>query len=267
MIQFSFGQFYPADSVIHKLDSRTKLLGVIALIAALFIPSAGNFIPLSFTAISILVIYLLSKVPLRLALKSVKSILPIIILMSILNIFYTDEGDVLLSFWKITITTGGLWRALFMIIRIVFLIIVTSLLTYTTNPIDLTDGLERLLSPLKIFKIPVHDLAMIMTIALRFIPTLMEEANKIIAAQKSRGADIDTGSLIHRIKALIPILIPLFVSAIKRATELATAMDCRCYCGGEGRTRMKQMKLKACDYISFFICAVIITASVLLNLV
>ncbi len=267
MTQFSFGQFYPANSVIHKLDSRIKLLGVIALIAALFIPSAGNFIPLLFASAAVLVIYLLSKVPLRLALKSVKSILPIIILMSILNIFYTTDGDVLWSFWKITVTTGGLWRALFMIIRIVFLIIVTSLLTYTTNPIDLTDGLERLLSPLKIFKIPVHDLAMIMTIALRFIPTLMEEANKIIAAQKSRGADIDTGSLINRIKALIPILIPLFVSAIKRATELATAMDCRCYCGGEGRTRMKQMKLKLGDFVAIFLCIVIIAGSILLNLI
>lgn len=267
MVEFSFGQFYPANSVIHRLDARVKLIGVIALIVALFIPATGNFIPLIFAGICIVVIFALSKVPLRLALRSVKSILPIIILMSLLNIFYADEGEVLWSWWRLTITTGGLWRALFMIIRIVFLIIVTSLLTYTTNPIDLTDGLERLLSPLKIFKLPVHDLAMIMTIALRFIPTLMEEANKIIAAQKARGADIDTGSLIHRIKALIPILIPLFVSAIRRATELATAMDCRCYCGGEGRTRMKQMKLHLCDIIAFIICAVIIASTVLLNLI
>lgn len=267
MIEFSFGQFYPANSIIHKLDARIKLIGVIALIIALFIPGTGHFIPLIFAGMSIVIIFALSKVPLRLALRSVKSILPIIILMSLLNIFYANEGEVLWSWWKLTVTTGGLWRALFMIIRIVFLIIVTSLLTYTTNPIDLTDGLERLLSPLKVFKIPVHDLAMIMTIALRFIPTLMEEANKIIAAQKARGADIDTGSLIHRIKALVPILIPLFVSAIRRATELATAMDCRCYCGGDGRTRMKQMKLHLYDLFAGIICIVIIVITILLNLI
>lgn len=267
MIEFSFGQFYPTDSVIHKLDSRIKLIGVIAFIIALFIPGTGHFIPLIFSGMSIIIIFALSKVPIRLAFKSVKSILPIIILMSLLNIFYADEGTVLWSRWRLTITTGGLWRTLFMIIRIVFLIIITSLLTYTTNPIDLTDGLERLLSPLKIFKIPVHDLAMIMTIALRFIPTLMEEANKIIAAQKARGADIDTGSLIHRIKALVPILIPLFVSAIRRATELATAMDCRCYCGGAGRTRMKQMKLHLRDLFAGIVCVVVVAGTIILNLI
>lgn len=261
--KITFGQYYPADSRIHRLDPRTKLVLTIALAVALFIPN--GFIALALAAVFTFVSYLLSKVPLRLALNSIKAILPLILIMTVLNVFYIKGGTVLFEWWVFTVSTEGIKKAIFMAVRIVLLIVTTSLLTYTTSPIDLTDGLEKLLKPLKVIKVPVHDLAMIMTIALRFIPTLMEEAEKIMCAQKARGADIDTGSFAKRVKALIPVLVPLLVSAVRRAAELATAMDCRCYQGGEGRTQMKQSRLHFSDGVAIFVTALLIVAIVLIN--
>lgn len=261
--KITFGQYYPADSAIHRLDPRTKLVLTIALAIALFIPN--GFISLLTVALFVFAVYLLSKVPLKLAFNSIKAILPLIIIMTVLNVLYLGGGTVLFKWWVFTVSTEGIRKAIFMAVRIILLIITTSLLTYTTSPIDLTDGLERLLRPLKVIKVPVHDLAMIMTIALRFIPTLMEEAEKIMCAQKARGADIDTGNFAKRVKALIPILVPLLVSAVRRAAELATAMDCRCYQGGEGRTQMKQSKLHLSDGIAFILTAITVVCVILIN--
>lgn len=258
----SFGQYFPGESVIHQLDARTKLLLTIGILVDLFLPS--GFVALGIVAVFVLAAYLVSGVPLRLALRSVKAILPIILIMTLLNVLYLPGERVLWEWWMFTVSVEGIFKAVFMSLRIALLIIATSLLTYTTSPIDLTDGLERLLSPLKFIKVPVHDLAMIMTIALRFIPTLMEEAEKIMSAQKARGADLESGSLAKRVKALVPILVPLLVSAVRRATELATAMDCRCYQGGEGRTQMKQSRLTGRD-LTAAILFVILTAAVLLT--
>lgn len=258
----SFGQYFPGASPIHRLDARTKLLLTIGILVDLFLPS--GFVALGVMAIFVLMTYLVSGVPIRLALRSVKAILPIVIIMSLLNVLYLPGEHVLWQWWMFNVSVEGIQKAVFMAIRIVLLIVSTSLLTYTTSPIDLTDGLERLLSPLKIIKVPVHDLAMIMTIALRFIPTLMEEAEKIMSAQKARGADLESGSLAKRVKALIPILVPLLVSAVRRATELATAMDCRCYQGGEGRTQMKQVKLTRLDLLAVVVF-VLLTVVVLLT--
>lgn len=262
--KITFGQYYPAESAIHRLDPRTKLILTVALAVTLFIPN--GFVSLLIAAVFTFAVYLISRVPLKLAFNSIKAILPLIIIMTVLNVFYIKGGTVLFEWWVFTISTEGIKKAVFMAARIILLIVTTSLLTYTTSPIDLTDGLERLLRPLKVVKVPVHDLAMIMTIALRFIPTLMEEAEKIMCAQKARGADIDTGNFAKRVKALIPILVPLLVSAVRRAAELATAMDCRCYQGGEGRTQMKQSRLHFSDGVAFILTALLITAVILTNM-
>ena len=260
----TFGQYFPAESPIHRLDPRTKLILTIGMIAALFV--CRGFMSLLLLAVFIAAVYTVSRVPIRSALKSVKAILPLIILMTLINLLYINGEHVLVKWWVFTVSVEGIVQAAFMGIRVVLLIIVTSLLTYTTSPIDLTDGLERLLSPLRYIKVPVHDLSMIMTIALRFIPTLTEEAEKIMSAQKARGADIETGSLIKRIKALIPILIPLLVSAVRRAAELATAMDCRCYQGGEGRTKMKQMNFSVLDLFAVVTYLLILAGVILINI-
>ena len=198
--------------------------------------------------------------------KSVKPIVPIIIFTGILNLFFVSTGDVVFSWTIIKITTDGIRTMIFMAVRIVFLICGTSLLTYTTSPIALTDAIERILSPLRVIKFPAHEIAMMMTIALRFIPTLIEETDKIMSAQKARGADLESGSLIHRAKALVPILIPLFVSAFRRAEELALAMECRCYHGGEGRTRLKQLKTTYRDYVALLMTAAFLAGVILLNI-
>ena len=198
--------------------------------------------------------------------KSVKPIVPIIIFTGILNLFFVSTGDVVFSWTIIKITTDGIRTMIFMAVRIVFLICGTSLLTYTTSPIALTDAIERILSPLRVIKFPAHEIAMMMTIALRFIPTLIEETDKIMSAQKARGADLESGSLIHRAKALVPILIPLFVSAFRRAEELALAMECRCYHGGEGRTRLKQLKTTYRDYVALLVTAAFLAGVILLNI-
>lgn len=244
----TIGQYFPGNSVIHRMDSRFKIVLDILYVVILFV--ANNFVSLAIAGIFIIMAYGVSEIKPIMMVKSLKPLLPLILFTAVLNLFFvkgTDEP--LVSRWIITIYWEGISTAIFMIVRIVCLIIGMSLLTYTTSPIVLTDAIERLLSPLKKIKLPVHELAMMMTIALRFIPTLIEETDKIMSAQKARGADLDTGGLLKRAKALVPILIPLFVSAFKRANELAMAMECRCYRGGDGRTKLRQLKAQPMDYI------------------
>ncbi len=252
----AFGQYYAAESPMHRLDPRAKVVMAILYIVCTFLcKNLSGFLAL---VLSALLLILLSRIPLRLILRSLRPILLIIIFTSVINVFMT-KGEMLLTpeTWKIKIYAEGLWNALFMILRISVLIIGTGIfLTYTTTPIALTDALEYLLSPLKVFRIPVHDFAMMMTIALRFIPTLTEETEKIMNAQKARGADFTTGSLVKRAKALIPILIPLFVSAFNRAFDLASAMECRCYHGGKGRTRLKVLHYRATDFVAMLLIVI-----------
>ena len=247
MKNITLGQYYAVDSPIHRLDPRVKIVLAILYIVIVFLCS--NILSMGILLVSAFAIILLSRIPVKIVLKSIKPIMFIVIFTAIINIFWTKgEGAPLIDLGFVTIYIEGIINTLFLVVRIVILIIGTSiLLTYTTTPISLTDGIERLLSPLKKIGLPVHDFAMIMTIALRFIPTLMEEADKIMSAQKARGADFTNGSLLQRAKALIPILIPLFSSSIRHALDLATAMECRCYKGGEGRTRMKILKCGAGD--------------------
>ena len=250
MKNVAFGQYYPADSPLHRMDPRAKVILAILYIVCTFL--CKNVISFACLVLSALVLVVLSHLPLRLILRSMRPILFIIVFTSVINIFMT-KGEHLLTpaDWRIKIYAEGLWNALFMVLRISALILGTGIfLTYTTTPIALTDALERLLSPLKKIKIPVHDFAMMMTIALRFIPTLTEETEKIMNAQRARGASFSTGSLINRTKALIPILIPLFVSAFNRAFDLASAMECRCYHGDEGRTRLKVLHYRASDLVA-----------------
>lgn len=246
----TIGQFFPGNSFIHKMDPRMKLVAVLLYIIMLFVASH----PLSLiVGVALLaVMYAVSKIPAAMVLKSLKPVIPIIIFTSVLNVFFIS-GEPLFSWWLIEITKEGITMAVLMSVRIVCLIAGSSLLTYTTSPIELTDALERLMKPLNKIKVPVHELSMMMTIALRFIPTLIEETDKIISAQKARGADMETGGLMQRAKALIPILIPLFVSSFRRADELAMAMECRCYRGGEGRTRMKQLHLSPRDFVALIV--------------
>ena len=246
----TLGQYFPGDTIVHRLDPRTKLILVVLFITALF--SAYSYVSYAVMLAVVFICVALSKVRVKTILKGLKPILFIIIFTAVVNVFFTD-GRVLIKFWIITITLEGIVRAVFMIIRITMLITGTFLLTYTTSPIALTDGLERLLNPLKKIKVPVHELSMIMSIALRFIPTLIEETDKIMSAQKARGADFETGKLTDRARALVPLLVPLLVSAFRRAEELGTAMECRCYHGGEGRTRMKQLHMSSEDGIALFL--------------
>ena len=240
----TLGQFFPGNTIVHRLDPRTKLILVIVYIVALF--SAEGVVTYALVFAALAAVVALSKIKLKVILKSMKPLLFIILLTGLLNLFYT-QGTPLVSFWIFTITREGIFNALFMVLRIAMLLAGTFMLTYTTSPISLTDGLEKLLNPLKKIKVPVHELSMMMCIALRFIPTLIEETDKIINAQKARGADFETGSIIRRAKALIPILVPLFISSFRRADELAVAMECRCYHGGEGRTRLKELHYRPAD--------------------
>lgn len=257
----TIGQYFPGKSAVHRLDARVKILLTIAFIVMLFIADdiTGLGVGVAFTFLT----FIISRIPLKMMWKSVRPILIIIIITALLNLFFVHTGEPYFEWKFIKITDKGVETAVFMVVRIVCLIVGSSLLTYTTSPIDLTDAIERLLSPLKKIKVPVHELAMMMTIALRFIPTLIEETDKITAAQKARGADMETGSIFKKAKALIPILIPLFVSSFRHAEELALAMECRCYHGGEGRTKMKQLKLKLLDlwgtiYLCLFFAGVIV---------
>lgn len=247
----TLGQFFPGKSLLHRLDPRVKLVATFLYIIAVFIPQ--NWVGLLLATLFLFISIAVSQLPVRLITKSVKPIIPLIIFTAILNIFYVETGTILVEWSIFKITTGGINTAIFIAVRILCLIAGSSLMTYTTTPTALTDGMEQLFSPLKVFHIQVHELAMMMTIALRFIPTLIEETDKIMSAQKARGADLESGGLGQRIKAFIPILIPLFVSSFRRAYELATAMECRCYHGGEGRTRMKTLKMSGKDYVSIII--------------
>ncbi|MBR7132324.1 MAG: energy-coupling factor transporter transmembrane protein EcfT [Clostridia bacterium] len=264
----TFGQYYESNSLLHRTDPRAKIVLMILLIVFIFL--AKNLFALLFATACVGCIALISRVPFRLYIKNMKAILPVLIFTAVINLFYGDGGRILLEVWKLRITTGGIYNSVFMALRIVLLIFMSSVLTYTTTPNDLTDAIESLLSPLKFvgLKGAVHTLAMMMTIALRFIPTLIEEAEKIMNAQKARGADLESGGLVDRVKALIPILIPLLISSVRRAYELAEAMECRCYNGGEGKTRMKQMHLSNTDFLvsaaAIIMCAGIIILNILL---
>ena len=245
----TLGQYFPGTSLIHRLDPRTKLLGVILYIVALFL--AKSWISYGVVLLFLIFAVSVSKIPPKSIVSGMKPLVIILVFTGVLNLFYSDGGIVLVKLWKLTITSEGLTRAIFMTSRILMLISGTFLLTYTTSPIALTDGLESLLGPLKKLHVPVHELSMMMCIALRFIPTLIEETDKIMNAQKARGADFENGSIIDRAKALIPVLVPLFISAFRRADELATAMECRCYQGGEGRTKMKLLRYGRNDFFAF----------------
>ena len=247
----TLGQYFPGTSAVHRLDPRTKLLAVLLYIVALFL--ANWFVTYAIMFLVLAGSIAVSKVPVKSIFRGLKPVLFIVVFTALLNIFYTPGVTVLARFWVFTITLEGVYRAFFMVVRIMMLISGTFLLTYTTSPILLTDGLESLLGPLKMVRVPVHELAMMMSIALRFIPTLIEETDKIMSAQRARGADFESGNLIQRAKALLPLLVPLFISAFRRADELATAMECRCYHGGEGRTRLRQLKYKAADYVALFL--------------
>ncbi len=243
----TLGQYFPGNSMIHRLDPRTKLIAVVLYIVALFL--AEFFLTYGIMLLVLLLSIAISKVPLKSILRGLKPVLFIAVFTAVLNLLYTPGETVLVKFWVFTVTLEGIYRAFFMVVRIMMLICGTFLVTYTTSPILLTDALESLLGPLKKLKVPVHELAMMMSIALRFIPTLIEETDKIMSAQRARGADFDSGNLVQRAKALIPLLVPLFISAFRRADELAIAMECRCYHGGEGRTRLRQLKYQRNDYL------------------
>ncbi len=258
----TLGQFFPGNSVVHKLDPRTKLVMLVVYIVALFLAKSWISYALMFAFLAICIA--VSRIPVKSIVRGMKPLVVILIFTGILNVFFTTGEKVLVQFWKITIYWEGIERALFMVVRILMLISGTFLLTYTTSPIALTDGLESLLNPLKAIKVPVHELSMMMCIALRFIPTLIEETDKIMCAQKARGADFENGKLMERVRALIPILVPLFISAFRRADELATAMECRCYQGGEGRTKMKLLRYMRRDYVTYFLGAVLLAAGITL---
>ena len=259
----TLGQYFPGNTPAHKLDPRTKILLVVLYITALF--TAKSFLAYGLMALVLAVCVRVSKVGLKALVKGLKPVLFIIVFTGILNLFFTPGEGVLWVWGPLHITTSGLRNAAFMVLRIMLLIMGTFLMTYTTSPISLTDGLERLLNGLKRFRAPVHELAMMMSIALRFIPTLIEETDKIMSAQKARGADFESGNLIQKAKALIPILVPLFISAFRRADELATAMECRCYHGGEGRTKLHVLKYEGRDYMALAIGAMILAGVIALG--
>ena len=254
----TLGQFFPGYSAIHRLDPRTKLVMLVVYIVALFL--AVNWISYALMLVFLGTCIAISRIPLKSFFRGMKPLIFILAFTAILNLFFTEGENLLVSFWVITIYWEGVTRAIFMLLRILLMIMGTFLLTYTTSPISLTDGLESLLSPLKKIKVPVHELSMMMCIALRFIPTLIEETDKIISAQKARGADFESGKLMQRVKALVPILVPLFVSAFRRADELATAMECRCYQGGDGRTKMKLLRYKLLDFKAYGVGILLIAA-------
>ena len=259
----TLGQYFPGNSVIHRLDPRTKLLGLVLFIVALFV--AENWLGFAVVAAFLIFVIAISGIPLKSVTKGLKPILFIMIFTGILNLFYTDGTHIIAQWGPVTLTWEGVDRALFMIARIMMLIVGSFMLTYTTSPISLTDGLERLLSPLKKIHFPAHELAMMMCIALRFITALIEETDKIMSAQKARGADFESGSILRKAKALVPILVPLFISAFRRADELATAMECRCYHGDAGRTKMKVLKFKGIDYGGLLLGLAVIAGAVALN--
>ena len=261
----TLGQFFPGSSVLHRMDPRMKLVLTVLYIVTVFL--AKNVWCYVALLLSAIILILASRLSLKVVLRGIRPILFILIFTMLINVFFTKGETVLFSFWRIAVYREGVIRALFMALRVTVLVVGTSVfLTYTTSPIVLTDAIESLLSPLKKIRIPVHDFAMMLTIALRFIPTLVEETDKIMNAQKARGAAFDTGNLFSRAKALVPVIIPLLVSSFNRADELATAMECRCYRGDIGRTRFVRMRLHARDFVALFLFVAFGTAIVLANL-
>ena len=249
----TIGQHFPGNSLVHRFDPRLKLVLTVAYIVLLF--AASNPLGLTLSILFLGVMYKVAKIPVKMIGKSLKPILPIVLFTAVLNLFFVSgEGDPLVHFWFLSIYAEGVRYAVLMAVRVMALIAGTSLLTYTTSPIVLTDAIEQLLKPLGKLHFPVHELAMMMSIALRFIPTLIEETDKIMNAQKARGAQLDTGKMTDRVKALVPVLIPLFISAFRREDELAMAMECRCYRGGTGRTRLKVLRCEKQDYIDLAVC-------------
>ena len=263
MKNISFGQYYPAQSLIHLLDARAKVILALLYIVCSFL--CKNIISFAALALSAVLLVLLSNIPLKAVLRAIRPILFVMLFTVVLNVFWTKGESLLFSWGILNVYEEGLYNALFMLVRIVSLIIGTSIfMTYTTTPIELADAIEQLLAPLKKIKIPVHEFSMMMTVALRFIPTLIEETEKITAAQKARGADFSSGGLVKRAKALIPILIPLVISAFRRADELATAMECRCYRGGEGRTKLHVLHYDAKDFL--LMAVVVLFGAILIGL-
>jgi energy-coupling factor transport system permease protein len=257
----TLGQYFPGDTPVHRLDPRTKLILTIVYIAALF--TAKTWLGYILVFLALVGVMALSHIGPKAVLKGMKPLIFIIVFTGILNLFFTSGTDYLVHWRFIKITYTGLNNAIAMVVRVMLLVSGTFLLTYTTSPLALTDGLELLLNPLKKLKVPVYELSLMMSIALRFIPTLIEETDRIMSAQKARGADLETGTLVERAKALLPLLIPLFVSAFRRADELAVAMECRCYNGGQGRTRMKTLKMQRRDGVAFLLGAVLVAAVIL----
>lgn len=255
----TIGQHFPGNSLVHRFDPRLKLVLTVAYIVLLF--AASNPLGLTLSILFLGVMYKVAKIPVKMIGKSLKPILPIVLFTAVLNLFFVSgEGDPLVHFWFLTIYAEGVRYAVLMAVRVMALIAGTSLLTYTTSPIVLTDAIEQLLKPLGKLHFPVHELAMMMSIALRFIPTLIEETDKIMSAQRARGADFESGNLLQRAKSLIPLLVPLFISAFRRADELAVAMECRCYHGGEGRTRLRQLRYATRDWavLAFFLAVALL---------
>ena len=259
----TLGQYFPGTSPLHKMDPRAKIVLMISYVVLLFL--AKTVLAYVFLTVTTLVLILLTRISFKFYLRGLKPLLFIIIFTSVLNMLYSP-GEPLFSFWIFSVSLEGILTAVFMVLRIVMMFLTMSILTYTTSPLLLTGGLERLLYPLSWVKVPVHDFAMMMTIALRFIPTLLEETEKIMNAQKARGADFENGNLIRRAKAMIPILIPLFVSAIRRAEELAVAMECRCYDGGDApRTRFVEYRFTWIDLVALLVCVGLFVSVFLLN--
>ena len=259
----TLGQYYQTESVIHKLDPRVKLVGTILYIISLFL--FNRFTGYIAAALFLITVIKLSRVPFRFMVRGMKAVVFLLLLTVVFNLFLTP-GEALISFWKLTITREGVKISIFMAIRLTFLIIGSSLMTLTTTPNNLTDGMEKLMNPLKRLHVPVHEIAMMMSIALRFIPILMEETDKIMKAQIARGADFESGNLIRKAKAMVPLLVPLFISAFRRANDLAMAMEARCYRGGEGRTKMKPLQYKRRDYIAYGVILGYLLAVLLLRL-
>lgn len=256
----TLGQYFPGNSIVHRLDPRTKIILTVVYIIALFM--AKFVVSYGLMIIVLLSCIMLSQVGFKALFRGMKPVVIIIALTAVLNLFYNSQGVLLVRFWRFEIHSGGVQMAIMMVLRIMMLISGTFLLTYTTSPIQLTDGIESLLGPLKKLHLPIHELAMLMSIALRFIPTLIEETDKIMAAQKARGADFDSGNLVQKARALVPLLVPLFVSAFRRADELATAMECRCYHGDSGRTRMKKLNYALRDAVALLL-GILVLAGVL----
>ncbi len=262
----TLGQFFPGSSLLHKLDARFKILLMLVFVVTVFF--AKNLVSFLYLLFVVIAMVFVSRISLKVILQGLKPIAMISLFTALINLFFTEGTNPLFELGFIRIYSEGIWRAVYMMIRIVSLVMGSSiLLTYTTSPMDLTDGLEKLLSPLKKIRVPVHEFAMMISLALRFVPTLIEETEKIINAQKARGADFESGNLISRAKALVPILIPLFISSFSRATDLAVAMECRCYVGGEGRTRMRVMRIHPGDLFVFLLFVVIFCVIPILGMI